>query len=63
MKIIELKRSEAADLLIALAELLPDDRTYRTVKFSVDSDGLKYKVGEGMWTPSVGHDLNQEVGA
>lgn len=60
MKIIELTRTEAARLMNDLEQLLDDDRQWRTAKFNVDSHGLKWKIGEGMWTGSYGHDLNAE---
>jgi hypothetical protein len=63
MKIIELNETEAGDLMVALEGMLGENWNGKTIKFNIDGVGLKYKVGEGMWTPSVGHDLNQEVGA
>ena len=57
MKIIELTQHESTRLQQDLVRMTADGALWRTVKVSVDGAGFKYKCGEGMWSPSLGHDL------
>jgi hypothetical protein len=55
MDIRTLTPIEQAKLMNALEVALDSGRRFR---ISQDSDGIKWKVGEGMWTPGYGTNDN-----
>lgn len=62
MKIIELNEMETQRLCAELVERVLHNRAGvpRTFKVHVEGDTLKYKIGEDMWTPSLGHNLHPD---
>ena len=58
MDIRTLSASEQESLLKALTNARNNSSRFR---ITLDSDGVKWKVGEGMWTPSYGTNDNAEM--
>lgn len=56
MKIMQLRPLEVTRLMADLSEA---DLNGRTVRVAIDRDGFKYKIGEGMWTPSLGFEESE----